>query len=179
MMPGKTYARYYCDIVRVGDVIVRFENINALTRRAGECLRDDHSGGLVWVKVYVDVDNYKRIQVGNLPYICGKGPTGWYATPLWKSDRVDASMTLWFKDKPVARLTGVTPANVVHALRTAVSAGTLPLAKGETGIVRAVIGTGDDNKWFHDYAVKVGRWSGEVTVDYRWDSSTRYNEARR
>ena len=176
MMPGKTSERYYSDLVNV-----RFENVNVLTRRVGEYLRINHSEGLVWVKVYVDLDDFERVHVGNLPYICGKGPTGWYATPLWKSDRVDgAGMCLWFEDKPVARLTGVTPANVVHALRTAVYAGTLPLKKGETGIVRAMIGIiGEDSKWFHDYAVKVGRWSGEITVDYRWDSSLRYEVARR
>ena len=176
-MPGKTSARYYCDVLP-GE---RFENVNVLTRRAGEVLRDEEVDGLRWAKVYVDHEDLRRIHVGNIPYHCGKGPTGRYATPLWKSERVDGvGLCLWFEGKLVARMTGVTPANVVHALRTAVYAGSLPLAKGQTGIVRALIGViGEDSTWFHDYAVKVGRWSGEVTVDYRWDSTLRYPGARR
>ena len=174
-MPGKTSARYSCDVLP-GQ---RFENINVLTRKAGECLRDSEADELVWVSVYVDLPDMSRLNVGQLPYVCGKGPTGWYATPMWKSDRVeDLGLELRFEGRPVARLTAVTPANVVHALRTAVSMGSLPLQKGEVGIVRAYIGTPGRMRWFHDYAVKVGRWGGEVTVDYRWDSRIHYKEAR-
>lgn len=152
-----------------------------LTRKAAEWLRHQHSEGLAWVKVFVDDEDFRRIQVGNLPYLCGKGPTGWFATPLWKREDVDGvRLTLWFESYPVATMTGVMPANVVHALRTAVYAGTLRIGKGETGIVRACIGIpGESSTWFHDYAVKVGRWGGEVTVDYRWDSSLHYPGARR
>ena len=112
-------------------------------------------------------------------FACGESRGKRYATPVWQFAEYASStcIELSIKGSVIARVNGVSPSLVVHAIHTAYRMGRIPIGPSATAVVSGTMRAGPCNDWYHDYVVRAMPFGAGIAVDYRWDCVLRVKEA--